>query len=226
MKKHVFGFCDHVTLVMACLANNRNYIEIFDLASIGIILSRQLTRKMLLRLRGCAGWSVFVVRHKTSFLMITSHNMTKQTKWLCAQQRLRSVWAPAQSSLCTQWVAKDPSFLHADSKDWSDWTDAQAESSLGTHSFCRFCHVVVHIWSIFNHFAGLYRLTLHINLKGHERVIFCVIEASDSAIYHYFWSCLEICFKSRRDGFLNNGNMLFQKSQHQILFWKDVLQLS
>ena len=24
---------------------------------------------------------------------------------------------------CTQWVAKDPRFLHADSEDWSDWAD-------------------------------------------------------------------------------------------------------
>ena len=49
--------------------------------------------------------------------------MTKPTK-LCPQRRLRSVWASAQSdqsSLCTQWVAKDPSFLHADSED-SDQT--------------------------------------------------------------------------------------------------------
>ena len=40
---------------------------------------------------------------------------------LCAQQRLRSAWASAptdQSSLCIQWVAKDPWFLHADSKDF------------------------------------------------------------------------------------------------------------
>ena len=50
--------------------------------------------------------------------------MTKPTKWLCAQRRLRSAWASAQSdksSLCAQWVAKDPSFLHADSED-SDQT--------------------------------------------------------------------------------------------------------
>ena len=37
--------------------------------------------------------------------------MKKPTKWLCAQRRLRSA----------KWVAKDPSFLHADSKD-SDQT--------------------------------------------------------------------------------------------------------
>ena len=44
--------------------------------------------------------------------------MTKPTKWVYAQRRLRSAWASAQSdqsSLCVQWVAKDPSFLHADS---------------------------------------------------------------------------------------------------------------
>ena len=41
---------------------------------------------------------------------------------------IRPVWS--ESSLCAQWVAKDPSFLHADSKDWSDWPDAQADLSL------------------------------------------------------------------------------------------------
>ena len=37
--------------------------------------------------------------------------MIKPTKWLCAQRRLRS-----ESSLCAQWVAKDTSFLYADSE--------------------------------------------------------------------------------------------------------------
>ena len=53
-----------------------------------------------------------------------SRLMTKSTKWLCAQRRLRSTWASTQSdqsSLCAQWVGKDPSFLHMDSKD-SDQT--------------------------------------------------------------------------------------------------------
>ena len=50
--------------------------------------------------------------------------MTKRIKWLCAQQRQISlgicpVWSA--SSLCAQWVAKDPRFLHADSED-SDQT--------------------------------------------------------------------------------------------------------
>ena len=43
-----------------------------------------------------------------------------QQNGMCAQRRLRSAWASAQSdqfSLCAQWVAKDPSFLHADSED-------------------------------------------------------------------------------------------------------------
>ena len=55
-----------------------------------------------------------------------SHDITKPTKWVCAQWRLRS----SESLLCAQWVAKDPSFLHAYSEDWSDWVDARADLSL------------------------------------------------------------------------------------------------
>ena len=45
----------------------------------------------------------------------------KPTKCLCAKQRLRPVWS--ETSLCDQWVAKDQSFLYADS-----------ESSLDAHA--------------------------------------------------------------------------------------------
>ena len=54
---------------------------------------------------------------------------------LCVQRRLRSTLASAQSDqslLCTQWVAKDLTFLHADSED-SDQTapmPGRSESSL------------------------------------------------------------------------------------------------
>ena len=41
---------------------------------------------------------------------------------------IRQVWS--ESLLCTQWVARDPSFLHADNEDWSEWADAQADMSL------------------------------------------------------------------------------------------------
>ena len=79
-----------------------------------------------------------------------SHLMTQPRKWLCAQRRLGSAWASAQSdqsSLCTQWIAKDPSFLHADSEDWSDWVDAQADLShhWAHMPFCWFCHEVAQI---------------------------------------------------------------------------------
>ena len=38
---------------------------------------------------------------------------------------IRPIWS--ESSLCARWVAKKPSFLHADSEDWSDWAGAQAD---------------------------------------------------------------------------------------------------
>ena len=49
--------------------------------------------------------------------------MTKPTIRVCTQRRLKSAWASAQSdqsSLCAPWVAKDPRFLHMDSKDSAD----------------------------------------------------------------------------------------------------------
>ena len=35
-----------------------------------------------------------------SYSLETSHLLTKPTKWLCAQQRLRSAWASTQSDQC------------------------------------------------------------------------------------------------------------------------------
>ena len=55
------------------------------------------------------------------------------------------VWS--EPSLCDQWVVVGPVFLHAESEDWSDWADAQADLSLcwAHKSFCWFCHVAAHL---------------------------------------------------------------------------------
>ena len=59
---------------------------------------------------------------------------------------IRPVWS--ESSLCAQRVAKDPSFLRADSEDWSDWADVQADLSLrwAHMPFCWFCHEAAHLF--------------------------------------------------------------------------------
>ena len=69
------------------------------------------------RLKPC--WHVLLSQN--IHLIYLSRLMTKQTKWLCAQRRLRSAYASAKSSLVAQWVAKDPRVFHADSED-SDQT--------------------------------------------------------------------------------------------------------
>ena len=77
-----------------------------------------------------------------------SHLMTKPSKW--AQRRqislgIRRVWS--ESSLCAQWVAKDQSFLHADSEDG---TSAQSDLSFRWAHMpcCWFCHEValIHVY--------------------------------------------------------------------------------
>ena len=63
-----------------------------------------------------------------------SRDMTKPTKWLCAQRRLRSAWASAQSdqSSLSAWrkLGSLSHRLSAQRRLWSDWADAQADLSL------------------------------------------------------------------------------------------------
>ena len=54
-RKPVFGVCDQERLKPACSASEASYS--LDLASIGIILSKQQITKALIRLCERAGWS-------------------------------------------------------------------------------------------------------------------------------------------------------------------------
>ena len=83
-----------------------------------------------------------------------SRSMTKPTKWPVCPAKTRisldlsPVWS--ESSLCTQSMAKNPRFFHADIEDWSDWADAQADLSRcwAHRSFCYFFHAVaqMYVW--------------------------------------------------------------------------------
>ena len=69
---------------------------------------------------------------------------------------IRPVWS--ESSLCAQWVAKDPSFLHADSED-SDQTGRMPMLIwvfAGAHiSFCWFCHEAAQLFQLLWFFVKL-----------------------------------------------------------------------
>ena len=75
--------------------------------------------------RSCNNESGWLIPWENTYPMITGNEIKWASAWqnkqndLCAQRRLRSAWASAQtyqSSLCAQSVAKDPMFLHADSE--------------------------------------------------------------------------------------------------------------
>ena len=67
-------------------------------------------------------------------LIKMSRDMTKPTKWVCAQRRLRSAWASAQSDQslrCAHEKRLVLSYpLSAQRRLWSDWAHAQADLSL------------------------------------------------------------------------------------------------
>ena len=54
---------------------------------------------------------------------------------------------PPQSLMCAQWVPQDPLLLHADSEDFDQNGDAQADLSLrwAQMSSCWFCRAAAHI---------------------------------------------------------------------------------
>ena len=65
-----------------------------------------------------------------------SSDMTKPSKWVCAQRRLRSVWSESSQS-----ARRKLGSLATTERT------AKALIRLGVHSFYWFCHVVAHICS-------------------------------------------------------------------------------
>ena len=66
---------------------------------------------------------IFTSQNKTTKhfqLFVISFNVKHYCPVTCVNWNYN--WAASESSLCAEWVAKDPSFLHADSED-SDQTD-------------------------------------------------------------------------------------------------------
>ena len=95
-------------------------------------------------------WRGLVLRKSLWYSPTRAASWQNQRNGMYAQWRLRTAWASAQSDqspLCAQWVAKDPKCRHADSEDWSDWADTQADLCLRWmhRSFSWFCHAAVHV---------------------------------------------------------------------------------
>ena len=89
-RKPVFGVCDQVSLKPSCSATETRYmLEIFDLETRGIILSRQRITKVLIRLRGCAGWSapLLFTYGRNRFSHVMSHFIHPVSN-ICSQQNL------------------------------------------------------------------------------------------------------------------------------------------
>ena len=117
--------------------------------------------------------------------------MTKLTKWHVRPVKtqislgIRPVWS--KSSLCTQWVAKDPSFPQVGSEDWSDWASTQADLSLhwAHMQFCWFCHSAAYLFSR-NIFIGKPTKNKMFTKIGLQNVTF-------SSVYYNFISSLHMC---------------------------------
>ena len=113
-------------------------------------------------------WNLNEITHtKTVTGQVRSHSTDKKpfvrasssSIWATSRQNQQNDCAPSEDSdqpghppslmrvfPCAQWVAKDPSFLHADSED-SDQTERMANLSLcrAHRSFCWFCRAAAQL---------------------------------------------------------------------------------
>ena len=82
---------------------------------------------------------------------LVSRGMTKPTKWVCAQRRLSSAWASAQSDQSFRCPHEESLGLKLPIKRISKTLvrlggcSGWSESSLGAESLCLFCHVAAQL---------------------------------------------------------------------------------
>ena len=85
------------------------------------------------------------------FINIVSRDMTKPTKWVCAQWRFRSAWASAQSDQSLRCAfngqLRTQAFFMRTAKTLIRLGGCPGwfKCSLGAHSLCWFCYVAAHI---------------------------------------------------------------------------------
>ena len=94
---------------------------------VGFVILRQLFRETIMenvsrKLLPCQYNNSWMLKSKCCWQnYIWAYAGQNQHNDLCGHRRPRSTWASAhcdqESSLCAQWVAKNPMFLHADSED-------------------------------------------------------------------------------------------------------------
>ena len=66
LRKPVFVVFDQVRHKQACSASETSLsLEILDIASRGILLSKQQTAKALMRLHGCGGYTIMILSFRT-----------------------------------------------------------------------------------------------------------------------------------------------------------------
>ena len=143
----------------------------------------------------CPSWHVLIQFKQMAFLSVVWHvlHLQVQNKTSDEPQHdktnkmsvrpaktptslcIRPVWS--ESSLRAQWVAKGPKFLHADSDDWSDWADAQADLSL------RWAHT---------HFVGFVMSQLRWCMTKPTKLTWAPSEDSDQRGHPSVWSFLAV----------------------------------
>ena len=92
----------------------------------------------------------FKDRFSASSLERCLKNCLCLNNWAASWQNQQNGMCTQSDLLCALWVAKDHTVLHANSKDWSDWADAQVDLSLRWRTYHYVCFISMWL-SYYNH---------------------------------------------------------------------------
>ena len=133
--------------------------------------------------------------------------MTKPTYWHVRPAKtrislgIRPVWS--ESSLCAQWVVKDPSFLHADSEDSDQtgrmprliWVFAGCTVTLLVLSCRGSCWLEIflafYLIKLENQYLTLFSPMGNANEQCHEKTCFCHMQTTKAHTRSLISSCLD-----------------------------------
>ena len=162
---------------------------------------------------------------ETFYVYIWAASWQNQQCGLCAQRRLRSDWVDpgvrpvwSESSLCAQWVAKDPSFQHTDRlggrPGWSEsWLGAHAILLVlswgGSFFVTSFSMIRVKMSQLIEYFFELILKAYAWGVPNRTAILQdWKYQSFICCLFYVLWTSLNISYQEAKDPISLNANLI------------------
>ena len=215
MRKPVYAICDQQqrhrltcadlisTFVVRCLDSTIPLLAITEISRLaGLSLTWSQTPKTVFSWHGSTGpKQTSISFNKVHYNM--SHDITKPTMWVCAQQRVRAAWASAQSDLSLRWTHMP--FCWFCKTNNVSVRPAKTRISLGIRP----------VWSVSS--LGAYAILLVLSCCGSHGFGNTWLTVGPQTGIYDSYSCKTYTFCSRKQGLDNNITNFDLDPKHSVI---------